>query len=115
MASEGIKKSGEITVCFVDNKRIRKFNSIYLGQDSPTDVIAFNISESKSEFFADILISTDMASRNARVFKTTPPYEICLYVIHGLLHILGYDHKSIRQKKIMDEKASRILSESLKH
>ena len=107
--SEGLKKSGEITICFVNDKEIKELNLFYLGQNKPTDVIAFVILANRKEILADIAISTDTAARNAKIFKTTPLYEIHLYVIHGILHILGYADKTTPQRRIMQGKANHIL------
>jgi rRNA maturation RNase YbeY len=89
---EGVKKSGEITCS--------------------TDVIAFDNSLDKRDetLLGDIAVSTDTAIRNARIYKTTPLYEIYLYVIHGVLHLLGYDDKTQKERKIMQSKADHIIS-----
>ena len=84
---------------------------MYLGRDDYTDVIAFdNSPENKELLLGDIAVSVDMAMRNAKIFKTSYPYEICLYAIHGVLHLLGYDDKTDRERKIMHDKVSQILS-----
>ncbi|MDP2938259.1 MAG: rRNA maturation RNase YbeY, partial [Candidatus Omnitrophota bacterium] len=95
LSQEGIKKSGEITVCFVNDQRINKLNLKYLGKNNPTAVITFDVAEPKckDEIFADIVISTDRAIDNADAFGTSPYFELYLYVIHGVLHILGYDDR----------------------
>lgn len=108
---EGIKKPGEITLCFADDKTISEFNLQYLGRCYPTDVLAFNLSDNKKNISADILISTDKAVSNARIFKTTPVYELYLYLVHGILHILGYDDKNIRKQKIMRKRQEYICSQ----
>lgn len=119
MSQESIRKSGEITVCFVKDRKIKELNLRYLGENNPTDVIAFDIGEKNKEskqnisrgiFLADIVISTDRVVANARIFNTTASYELCLYVIHGMLHLLGYNEKTARGRKVMDSKASRIMS-----
>lgn len=89
---------------------------MYLAQDCPTDVIAFDLSGDKKEILADVAISTDTAIRQARVFKTSPAYETYLYVVHGILHILGYDDKTAKESKIMEQKAVGILTSlNIKH
>jgi probable rRNA maturation factor len=98
-------RRGRITVCLVDNKQMRKFNLQYLRQARPTDVLAFDLGSG----VADIIVSTETAISNARTFKTSALYEILLYVAHGLLHVLGYDDKTLRQRKVIDNKAERIL------
>ncbi|HPL83079.1 MAG TPA: rRNA maturation RNase YbeY [Candidatus Omnitrophota bacterium] len=101
---KGIK--GEINVSFVNDPLIRKLNKKYLKKDSPTDVLAFNIGDikEKTKLYADILISADTALRNAKIFKTTPDYELKLYSVHGILHLLGYDDHSLKDKKIIRKK-----------
>jgi len=89
---------------------MRELNLFYSGRDNATDVISFDNSIKKNEILTDIVVSTDTALRNSRIFKTKPFYELCLYVVHGLLHILGYDDENLKQKRIMDEKTFRILS-----
>ena len=84
---------------------------MYLGSDCPTDVIAFDLSAAKDdEISADLAISTDTAVRNARIFKTHATYEVYLYVIHGILHILGYDDSGAKEKKAMERKTNYILT-----
>jgi probable rRNA maturation factor len=104
----------QITVCLVNNRRMQKFNLKYMNQNKPTDVLSFNLSEKRGKSFqscliADIIVSAETAISNSRVFKTSPLYELLLYVAHGLLHIFGYEDKNSRQKKIMQDKAERIL------
>lgn len=111
LSKEAVKKSGEITVCFVDDRKIKELNLKYLGKNNPTDVIAFDITEPKSpdKYFADIAISTDRAIDNAKAFHTRPLYELYLYVIHGVLHILGYDDRSKKDKLLMHRREKELL------
>lgn len=112
LSKEGVRKTGEITISFVNDRKIQELNLRYLGKDRPTDALAFNITEApyiSKDIFADIVISTDTAIRNARIFKTSGPYELYLYVIHGLLHILGYDDKSKKEKAAMHKKEAFLM------
>ncbi len=86
---------------------------MYLGRDTATDVIAFDNSVKKGELLADIAISTDTAIRNARSFKTNPLDEVRLYIIHGVLHLLGYDDNNGRNALIMRERQE-LLWQSIK-
>jgi len=63
----------------------------------------------KNELCADIIVSTDTAVRNAKAYKTSASYELNLYVVHGMLHFLGYDDKTARDRKKMDKKAAQYL------
>ncbi len=110
LAQDGIEKSGEITVCIMDDRKIKELNLNYLGKNSPTDVIAFDLSENNKAVLADIAVSADTAIRNAVIFKTTPLYELYLYIIHGLLHILGYDDARKKEKLIMRKKEEFLLN-----
>ena len=111
LSLEGIRKSGEITICFVNDPKIKELNLRYLAKNNPTDVIAFDIAGPKSfgEIFADIVISTDRAIDNAGAFHTRPLFELYLYVIHGVLHILGYDDRNIKDKLLMRKKEAHLL------
>jgi len=104
--SNGARKSGEITICFVSDKKIKELNLKFLQKNRPTDVLAFDISKTKDsgQMLADIIISTDTAIRNSKIFKTTHLYELRLYLVHGLLHLLGYDHSNPRQRQLMRQK-----------
>lgn len=102
-SSEGVNKSGEISVCFVDDSKIRRLNKKYAGKNNPTDVLAFDIAGSgiSKRLFADIVVSAQTAMRNSKIFKTTPDYELSLYVVHGALHLLGFNDHTAHQSKIM--------------
>lgn len=111
LTTEGPKKNLEITVCFVNNTMIRQLNRAYFGKNYATDCLAFKMGKNPyGSLMADIVISTDTAVNNAKIFKTTPVYEIYLYAIHAILHILGYEDKNKRYKKIMDLKSAKILT-----
>jgi probable rRNA maturation factor len=92
------------------DREIRELNTMYLGRYCPTDVISFDISREKKELIADIAVSTDTAARNAKEYHTSPGFEIYLYVIHGLLHILGYDDVTPKRRKKMEDRTGRILA-----
>ncbi|MDD2689228.1 MAG: rRNA maturation RNase YbeY [Candidatus Omnitrophica bacterium] len=105
LSKEAIKKSGEITVCFVNDRNIKKLNLRYRGRNQATDVLAFDLSEPKSQrIFGDIAISTDAAVRGAKIYKTNVFYELNLYVAHGILHILGYSDHTTKEKGLMHKK-----------
>ncbi|KPK97483.1 MAG: hypothetical protein AMJ95_08760 [Omnitrophica WOR_2 bacterium SM23_72] len=76
-------------------------NLRFLHKNQPTDVLAFDSGE--------IVVSTDAAIRNAKIFKTEPLYELYLYVVHGLLHILGFKDRTQKQRAHMQQKAEQIL------
>ena len=111
LKGEQVKGSGWINICFTDNPQIKKFNAKFLNIKGSTDVLAFNLNDKKDKniILADIMISTQEALKQARNFKTTPDYELSLYVVHGLLHILGFNDHTPRQRKLMRKKESHYV------
>jgi len=85
-------------VIFVDNEYIHKLNLQYRGIDRPTDVISFALEDDKSfinmdfRVLGDIYISVDKAHEQALSYGHSLKREISFLTIHGLLHLLGYDH-----------------------
>ncbi len=74
-----------------------------------TDVLAFDLKRNKSELIADIYISADTALVNSRIYSSDLKTELCLYVIHGLLHILGYDDHKAKDIAVMRKKEAFYL------
>ena len=111
LRGEGKKESGWINICFVDNQQIKKFNAQFLKVESSTDVLAFNLSDKKEKniILADIVISAQAALKQAGNFKTTPDYELSLYVVHGILHILGFNDHTPLAIKLMRKKENQYV------
>ena len=84
---------GAITVIFVDDRLSRKLNRRFLGHDRPTDVIAFPLDE-KSNLEGEIYVNLDKARRQARAYDVTGANETARLIIHGTLHLLGYDDRT---------------------
>ena len=100
--------AGELTVVFVDNPSIQELNYRFLGRRRPTDVLCFDLSNGQ-HLNADIVISTDKARENARLFKTSTLREVKLYLIHAILHLLGFKDKRIKDRICMQRRALQIL------
>lgn len=85
--------TGDISVCFVNNKKIKELNLKFHARPEVTDVLAFDLRNTldKDRMLADIAISADVAAENAGIFSTPVQQELELYAIHGVLHLLGYD------------------------
>lgn len=94
----------EITVSVVTGTKIHALNKKYLNHDYPTDVLAFNLSCDSGAGIADIIVASDTAVVNAKKFRTSPSHELTLYIIHGMLHILGYDDSSPSKRKAMRQR-----------
>jgi len=83
-------------------------NYRFLGRPQPTDVLCFDLSEGKT-LNADIVISIEQARQNARLFKTSASWEVRFYLIHGILHLMGFKDKRTRDRIRMQRKAMQIL------
>ncbi len=84
-------------------------NKKYLKHHYTTDILTFNLSDNKNKLVGEIIISTDEALKNAKIYKTLPRQEIILYVVHGILHLLGYDDHSPSDIKKMRAKEQELL------
>ncbi len=99
-------KSLELIV--VEDEEIKDINAQYRKLDKPTDVLSFPIKESKTDFIGSIIISADTAKRVADEFGHSLEDEMKILFIHGLLHILGFDHETDNGQ--MREKEADIAS-----
>ena len=99
MAEEDIKDY-EISLAFVDNHTIHGINKRFLEHDEPTDVITFPYSSGKV-LVGELVIGVEVALEQARVGGHEVDAELALYVIHGLLHLVGYDDKDAHDRKQM--------------
>jgi rRNA maturation RNase YbeY len=102
------KKLGEIYFIFTGNPEILEINKTYLKHDYFTDVITF--SESKRDNLSgDIYISLDQVKINAERFNTSVIIELARVIIHGILHLIGYNDKTENEQKLMREKEDTYL------
>jgi probable rRNA maturation factor len=89
----------EICITFVDDKTIQGINQQYLSKDRPTNVISFSLQEGEfgdinPKILGDIVISVDTARQDAEKGHFSFDEEILFLIIHGLLHLLGYNHEN---------------------
>ncbi|HEY9153396.1 MAG TPA: rRNA maturation RNase YbeY [Anaerolineales bacterium] len=104
---------GDITVVLTDDTQLHELNREYLGVDAPTDVLSFPASETDPEtgarYLGDILISIPRAGAQAKAASHPLESEIQLLVVHGVLHLLGHDHASAKEKAKMWKAQAEIL------
>ena len=105
----------ELTVVLTDDARLQKLNRDYLGLDAATDVLSFPAAEQDPEtgksYLGDILISVPRAKIQADRAGHTLDEELQLLVVHGVLHLLGYDHANPRQKSGMWKAQGSVLAD----
>ncbi|OGX40717.1 MAG: rRNA maturation RNase YbeY [Omnitrophica WOR_2 bacterium RIFCSPLOWO2_12_FULL_50_9] len=111
-------RRAELGVVFVSSQKIKALNKKFLHRDYATDVLAFDLREGgisrdskarRGELMGDIVISADTAAYNAGIYRTSLEKEIILYVIHGILHLLGYDDHRPQDIQRMRKKEQEIL------
>jgi len=107
-----------VGLIFVDNDVIRELNRSYRGIDSPTDVLSFALDEGEDfdpcpcndDPLGDIYISVERAVEQAEEYGHGLEREICFLALHGMLHLLGYDHQTEAEEKVMQDKIEKILA-----
>lgn len=88
---------GEVGLVFVNNRRIRIYNREYRLIDRPTDVLAFPMREGiggalHPTLLGDVMVSLEMVETEARLYRRRVEDQLLILIIHGILHLLGYDH-----------------------
>ena len=110
LADAGITRAA-ISLAVVDDARIHEVNRRHLGHDWATDVITFRLSDpGAAELEAELIVSAEMAAATARDAGTDPHAELALYVVHGLLHLCGYDDRSADSARVMRQAESDALA-----
>lgn len=106
------KKNAELNLVFTDNKEIKKINKTFLGHNFATDVISFayNNASLENNISGEIIISVEMAIKLAQKLKCTIEGEMALYLVHGLLHLLGYNDKLKKDARKMHQREKELLS-----
>ena len=107
--------SADISLALVDDAEIHRVNRDFLGHDHPTDVISFVLGDisrtSPSEHLeGELVVSTETAMREAPAHGWSAADELVLYVVHGLLHLCGYDDLTDEARPIMRSRERLLLS-----
>jgi probable rRNA maturation factor len=110
LEGEGVADA-EISLAFVDNPTIHQLNKRYLQHDEPTDVLSFPLSEPNAKRLAgELVLGAEVAQSQAEERGHAVEAELALYVIHGLLHLCGYDDHDASGAAAMREKEAHYLS-----
>ncbi len=117
-----------VSVNFVSDEEIKRLNKEFRGVDKTTDVLSFpNLNKTPKEkvkkfekyadldtgliFLGDILISKNVAKKQAREYEHSLKREVCFLALHGFLHLLGFDHIKEDDERVMNKLQDKILSE----
>lgn len=120
LATEKFGRDAEVSVSFVTNKEIKNLNKIYRDKDKETDVLSFPLTsedgkeelnaETGAVLLGDIVISLEMAVRQAGIYGHSLEREVGFLTVHSMLHLLGYDHEtSPIEERMMREKEEAVL------
>lgn len=104
------KVPGDINYIFCNDEYLHEINVSYLSHDTYTDIITFNQSTDELVIEADIYISVERVAENAKTLKTAFEQEIKRVIIHGILHLLGFEDHSESDKKQMRLKEDECLN-----
>jgi probable rRNA maturation factor len=101
----------EVHVAIVDDREIRRLHRRYLGRRRATDVIAFNLEgPAPTPLLGEVVISADTARRQSRRVRVPLALELDLLLVHGILHLAGWDDHTPADARRMHERARQILS-----
>ena len=118
LRQEGV--AGEVTLVITDDAGIQELNRDFLDIDAPTDVLAFSaredtgvfvIAPEASDYLGDVIVSYPRAVAQAGEQGHPVEQELALLVVHGVLHLLGYDHAEAEEQALMWARQAVILSE----
>jgi probable rRNA maturation factor len=108
LSDEPIPESvAELSVSFIDDVEMQELNSQYRGKDKPTDVLSFSQLEGEEDFFGaplvlgDLVISIDTCKAQAVEYGVTEEQELLRLMIHGVLHLMGYDHEDVPESEVI--------------
>ena len=110
-------EKSEVNIIFVGSEEIHEINKTYRNVDRPTDVISFALEDTEDvtvyeeRVLGDIYICLDKVHEQAKEYGHTEIREMAFLIVHGLLHLLGYDHMIKEEEKIMFGLQEEILNE----
>jgi probable rRNA maturation factor len=111
LEAEGVDPEAELSILFVGADHIRRLNARYAGDDYATDVLAFPMMEDDEEslLLGDVIVCPEIAGANAEKAGASLDRELRTLVVHGTLHLLGYDHPNDTQRAAMDKRMNEII------
>ena len=119
LASEGVSRPVEVSVSFVEADEMQGLNRTWRGIDAPTDVLSFecdspfdeDIPADDSVELGDVILAPEVIAAQAPTFDASPAEECRLMLVHGMLHLLGYDHVDEDGAREMEARELAVLRE----
>lgn len=100
----------EVSVAIVGDKTISKLNKRYLHKNVATDVLAFT---GEDNFLGEIIIDYEQTKRQAVIYNSSIKDELVFVLVHGLLHLIGYDDKTEKERREMEKLAEKFISSKM--
>jgi probable rRNA maturation factor len=114
LSAEDVGEEAELSVLLVAADHMQRLNARFAGNDYATDVLAFPMMEEAADedapLLGDVVICPNVAEENARKIGHGFDQELDTLLIHGTLHLLGYDHQGKADKALMDRRLREVLS-----
>ena len=122
LTAEGVGAGAEVALLFVDRDRIAELNERHLGKSGPTDVLAFPLDDlapgatpaqpdgGAPLALGDVVICPEVVAGNAQARAVAFEDEMALMVVHGVLHLLGYDHVDDAEAEVMEARERALLA-----
>lgn len=119
---EGLPDLTDVTIMFVDVEQMTRYNEHFMKRDGPTDVLAFPLVQLKPGSYptpdphgpplslGDVIIAPAYVRNQAENRGTTFEDELALMVVHGILHLLGYDHQTDEDAAVMEAREAELLA-----
>ena len=108
--------AAELSVLLITADHMRRLNARFAGEDEATDVLAFPMMEEEEEeeegplLLGDVVVCPEVARTNARARRHPLEQELEILLVHGTLHLLGYDHQGVDDKSKMDERLAQVIA-----
>ena len=102
--------SAELSIAVVDDPTIHQLNRQFLEHDQPTDVLSFLLEREGGHLEGEVIVSSETALRSAARYGWSPEDELLLYLIHGTLHLVGYDDHTSEERVAMRAGERRYLA-----
>ncbi|NKE72064.1 rRNA maturation RNase YbeY [Nitrospiraceae bacterium HYJII51-Mn-bac16s-1-B09] len=110
----------EMGIILVNNRQIRVYNRDYRKKDQPTDVLSFPMREGVGgelhpDFLGDVMISLERSAEEAILYGRSRREQLLILLIHGVLHLLGYDHERSPKEERRMQRRERLLFKRIYH
>ena len=113
LRSEEVDEEAELSILLVASDHIKRLNKRFAGEANATDVLAFPMMDDEEDhdlMLGDVVICPEVAQANAEKLGHSLTQEVDTLLVHGTLHLLGYDHQGTHDKQAMEKRLAEILA-----